>query len=130
MGHHALSHHGQEPAKIDQLRRVEEAQLNSFAGLLAKLKSTKEAGVSLLDNTTVLLGSNLANASSHSTVHLPILLAGGRFKHGQHIAAVPQDDMRTSKPLTKLFVSMLQSVGVETDKFAHTTGTLPGLEMV
>jgi hypothetical protein len=129
MGHHALSHHGQEPAKIEQLRRVEEAQMASFGGLLAKLKAAGEAGTTLLSNTTVLFGSNLANASSHSTTHLPIILAGGRFKHGQHIVAAPQEDYRTSKPLTKLFVSMLQSVGMETDHFAHTTGTLTGLEM-
>jgi hypothetical protein len=130
MGHHALSHHGQEPAKIGQLRLVEEAEMTSFAGLLAQLKANKEGGTSLLSNTTVLFGSNLANASSHSTLHLPIILAGGRFKHGQHLVAAPADDMNTSKPLTQLFVSMLQSVGIETDKFAHTTGTLPGLELI
>lgn len=129
MGHHALSHHGQEPMKIEQLRRVEEAEMASFAGLLTKLKAAREGSDSLLSNTTILFGSSLANASSHSTIHLPILLAGGRFKHGQHVVAVPHDDMSRSKPLTKLYVSMLQSVGLETDKFAHTTGTLPGLEM-
>jgi len=129
MGHHALSHHGQEPAKIVQLRLVEEAQMNSFATLLTKLKASTEGGASLLSNTTVLFGSNLANASSHGTTHLPIILAGGRFKHGQHLVAAPADDMSTSKPLTQLFVSMLQSVGMETDKFAHTSGTLAGLEV-
>lgn len=130
MGHHALSHHGQEPAKIEQLRLVEEAQMQSFAGLLARLKNVSEGGKSLLSNTTVLFGSNLANASSHSTIHLPIILAGGRFKHGKHMIAAPLEDYHTSKPLTQLFVSMLQSVGVETDRFAHTTGTLSGLEMI
>jgi hypothetical protein len=129
MGHHALSHHGQEPTKIEQLRLVEEAEVNSFATLLTKLKASAEGGRSLLSNTTVLFGSNLANASSHSTIHLPIILAGGRFKHGQHLAVAPNDDMSTSKPLTQLFVSMLQSMGMETDKFAHTSGTLAGLEM-
>ena len=88
----------------------------------------KKADDSVLKNTTVLFGSSLANASSHSTIHLPIILAGGRFKHGQHLIAAPNDDYNQSKPLTQLFVSMLQGVGVETDKFAHTTGTLPGLD--
>lgn len=129
MGHHALSHHGQEPTKIEQLRLVEEAEMKSFAGLLGRLKSAREAGDPLLKNTTIVFGSNLANASSHSTIHLPIILAGGRFKHGQHLVAAPNEDYNTSKPLTKLFVSMLQSVGMETDKFGHMTGTLPGLEM-
>ena len=130
MGHHALSHHGQEPMKIEQLRKIEEAQMASFSRLLTKLKSTDEAGVPLLNNTAILFGSNLGNASSHSCTHVPIILAGGTFKHGQHIVAAPHEDMNTSKPLAKLFVSMLQASGVQTDKFAHATGTMPGLEMV
>jgi hypothetical protein len=128
MGHHALSHHGQEPEKIAQLRRIEEAQMKSFDGLLTRLKASREAGAPLLDNTTVLFGSNLANASSHSTVHIPVVVAGGHFKHGQHLVAAPTDDMKTSKPMCNLFVSMLQGLGVETDKFANISGTLSGLE--
>ena len=126
--HHSLSHHGQEPAKIEQLRKIEEAFLVAFADFLTKLKSAREGGDSLLGNTTILFGGNLGNASSHSTIHLPIIVAGGRFKHGQHLVAAPQEDYRVSKPISQLFVSMLQSVGVEADKFAHTTGTLTGIE--
>ncbi|HWE02276.1 MAG TPA: DUF1552 domain-containing protein [Tepidisphaeraceae bacterium] len=129
MGHHSLSHHGQEPTKIEQLRRVETAQMKSFDGLLTKLKASSEAGDPLLKNTTVLFGSNLANASSHSTTHIPVVVAGGHFKHGQHLMTVPKEDTRSSKPMATLFVSMLQSVKVETDTFCHVTGTLSGLDM-
>src|SRR5206468_3360630 len=76
MGHHALSHHGQDPEKIAQLRRVEEAKMKALGGLLAKLKAQQEEDESLLRNTSILFGSNLGNASSHSNAQLPILLAG------------------------------------------------------
>jgi hypothetical protein len=130
MGHHSLSHHGQEPAKIEQLRRIEEAEMKSFDGLLSKLKSAKEADVPLLKNTTVLFGSNLGNASSHANNNLPIVLAGGPFKHGRHLVASENEEFKANKPLCNLFVPILQSVGVETDKFATSTGTLTGLELV
>ena len=86
MAHHDLSHHGQDPAKIDQLKKVEIAKLNVLRDLLAKLKQTKEAGATLLDRTAVFFSSNLGNASNHSCKNLPVLLAGGGFKHGQHLA--------------------------------------------
>lgn len=128
MGHHALSHHGQEPEKIAQLRRVEEAMMKSVGGLIGKLKSNTEGGESVLRNTSVLFGSSLGNASSHSTSQLPILLAGGGFKHGQHLVVAPQGDLKQSAPLSNLFVSMLQRMGIESDKFGTSTGTVSGLE--
>ena len=127
MGHHALSHHGQEPDKIAQLRRVEEAMMKSVGGLISKLKSTREGGEAVLRNTSVLFGSSLGNASSHSTAQLPILLAGGGFKHGQHLVVAPQGDLKQSAPLSNLFVSMLQQMGIETEKFGTSTGTVTGL---
>lgn len=127
LGDHELSHHGQEPEKIAQLRLIEEAKAKSLAALLKKLKGTQEGGVSLLDNTTVLFGSNLGNASNHSTTNLPILLAGGGFKHGQHLAVSPQVG-KQSLPLCNLFLAMLQRMGVEADKFGSSTGTVAGLE--
>ena len=68
--------------------------------------------------------SNLGNAANHSTRNLPILFAGGGFKHGQHLAF----DGESAPPLSNLFVSMLQRLGIETDKFGSSTGTLTGLE--
>lgn len=128
IGDHALSHHGQEPEKIAQLRLIEEAKMKSVAGLITKLKATKEGGESILQNTMVLFGSNLGNASNHNTQNLPILLAGGGFKHGQHLIVSPNEDLKNSAPLGKLFVSMLQRMGIDTDRFGDVKGSLSGLQ--
>lgn len=118
---HSLSHHGQDPAKIAQLKKVEWQIVDAFAGLLAELGERHDDHGSLLDQTTVLFGSNLGNASSHTTKDLPILVAGGGFRHGQHVVA---GEVGNNAPLSNLFVTMLQSMGVETDSFAQSTGTL------
>jgi len=124
LGHHDLSHHGKDPGKLEQLKIVELETIKTVQGLLAKLKDSKEDGGSLLDHTTVFLGSNLGDASSHSVKNLPVLLAGGGFRHGQHLAFDPQNP----PPLCNLYVSMLQRLGIETDKFGSSTGTLTGLD--
>jgi hypothetical protein len=125
MGHHDLSHHGKDPAKIAQLRTVETELMKVVAEFLSRLKSTQEQGGSLLDGTQVFFSSNLGNASNHSTKNMPVLLAGGGFKHGQHLAFTGED----APPLSNLYVSMLQRLAVETDKFGTSTGTLTGLEL-
>jgi len=122
--HHNLSHHGRDPAKIQQLRLIEEAQMRVVRDLLGKLKIKNERGTSLLDNTMVMFGSNLGNANSHDTRNLPILLAGGGFKHGRHVAF---DAARNSR-LCNLFASMLVRLGLEIDTFGSGTGTLTGLD--
>ncbi len=124
-GHHDLSHHGKDPAKLEELKIVELETMKTLGGLLTRLKQSQEDGVSLLDRTTVFLGSNLGDASSHSVKNLPVLLAGGGFQHGQHLAFDPQN----SPPLCNLYVSMLQRLGLETDKFGSSTGSLTGLEL-
>ena len=96
-----------------------------FGELLTKLKGTKEQGGNLLDRTTVLFGSNLGNASSHDNKNMPIIVAGGGFKHGQHLAFDP----KKNPPLSNLYVSMLQRLGVESDKFGSSTGSIAGFEM-
>ncbi|MEO7796965.1 MAG: hypothetical protein ABIY47_04475, partial [Opitutaceae bacterium] len=98
--------------------------MKTVRDLLAKLKGSQEEGTSLLDNTTVFLGSNLGDGSSHSTQNLPVFLAGGGFKHGQHLPFDPKNP----PPLCNLYVSMLQRLGIEADKFGTSTGTLTGLE--
>jgi hypothetical protein len=121
--HHNLSHHGREPEKIAQLRLIETEQFRVFGGLMDKLKAKQEGGTALLDDTMVLFGSNLGNANSHDTRNLPILLAGGGFKLGQHTAF----DAKKNTPLCNLYLSMLQRLGVETDAFGSSSGTLTGL---
>src|SRR5262249_10219348 len=91
LGHHDLSHHGKDPGKLAQLKVVEVETMKTFRDLLARLKQTKEEGSNLLDRTTVFLGSNLGDGSSHSVKNLPVLLAGGGFRHGQHLAFDPQN---------------------------------------
>ncbi|HZK79530.1 MAG TPA: DUF1552 domain-containing protein, partial [Humisphaera sp.] len=125
MGHHDLSHHGQDPKKIEQLRLIEIEKMKTVRDLLDKLKKTEEQGETLLDRTSVFFSSNLGNASNHSTKNLPIILAGGGFKHGQHLAFDP----KSPPPLSNLYVSMLQRLGIESDRFGTSTGTLTGLDM-
>jgi hypothetical protein len=125
LGHHDLSHHGKDPAKLEQLKIVEVETMKTVRDLLAKLKESKEDGSTLLDLTTVFLGSNLGDSSSHSTQNLPVLLAGGGFRHGQHLPFDPKNP----PPLCNLYVSMLQRLGIEADKFGSSMGTLTGLEM-
>jgi hypothetical protein len=117
MAHHNLSHHGQDPMKIEQLQRIERAEFEAF-------NAKKEANGSLLDNTMVLFGSNLGNANSHDWHNLPLVFAGGGFKHGQHLAF----DAKNNQPMCNLFVQMLQRMGIEADEFGSSSGTgLPGL---
>ena len=122
---HNLSHHGKDPEKLAQLRVIELAQMKLLGEFLAKLQGASEGGASLLDQTQVLYGSNLGNASSHDTKNMPMLLAGGGYRHGSYHAF----DTERNTPLGQLFVSMLQRLGVETDQFATGKGTLKGLEM-
>ncbi|QDT36403.1 DUF1552 domain-containing protein [Stratiformator vulcanicus] len=122
--YHNLSHHAKDAAKIAELKVIEETQLTMVAEFLKKLKDTTEDGHSLLDVTQVLIGSNLGNASSHDSKNLPIILAGGSYRHGQHLAF----DRSDNYPLPNLYVTMLQQLGLELDTFASSTGTMSGLE--
>jgi hypothetical protein len=122
---HNLSHHGKDPEKLAQLKLIELEQMKLLAGFVAKLKASKEGGSDLLANTSVLYGSNLGNASSHDTRNMPMLLAGGGFKHGQHLAF----DEKQNYPLPNLYVSVLQRLGIEAGKFASSTGPMRGLEL-
>ncbi|RPH39029.1 MAG: DUF1552 domain-containing protein [Planctomycetota bacterium] len=124
LGHHDLSHHGKDPVKLDQLKIVEVETMKTLRDLLAKLKAGTEDGATLLDRTTIFLGSNLGDGSSHSVKNLPVFLAGGGFKHGSHLAF----DSQNPPPLCNLFVSMLQRLDIPVDSFATSTGTLTGLE--
>jgi hypothetical protein len=125
LGHHDLSHHGKDPGKLAQLKIVETETMKLVGGLLAKLKASREEGSDLLARTTVFLGSNLGDGSSHSVRNLPVLLAGGGFRHGKHLRFDPANP----PPLCNLYVSMLQRLGIEADRFSSGTGTLRGLEL-
>lgn len=123
-GTHPLTHHGRVPEKIAELRRIEEAHFRALSEFFAGLDAGREQGVSLLDHTACLYGTNMGSANAHSNDNLPVLLAGGRFKHAGHLAF----DKAKNYPLTNLHVSLLQHLGIESDAFASSTGTLRGLE--
>ncbi len=118
--HHGLSHHGKDPEKLAQLRRVEEAQFEAFGGLLGSLKKQREGEARLIDNTMVLFGSNLGNANAHDWRNLPVVFAGGGFKHGAYHAFNAKDN----KPFSNLFVTMLQRMNIETESFGSSSGTI------
>tara|TARA_B100001175_G_scaffold168035_1_gene142450 strand:+ start:707 stop:2014 length:1308 start_codon:yes stop_codon:yes gene_type:complete len=124
-GYHNLSHHGMNPEKIKQLSAIDHSQMKLFGELIRNLKNINEGESKLLDNTLLMYGSNFGDANKHTTNNMPILIAGGKLKHGQHLAF----DRANNYPLPNLFVSMLQSMGIEADKFATSTGTMRGLSI-
>ena len=125
LGHHDLSHHGQDPQKIAQLRTVEIEKMKVVHELLLKLKNKEEQGASLLDRTMVFFSSNLGDASTHSTKNLPVLLAGGGFRHGQHLAFEPDNP----PPLSNLYLSMMDRMNVKIEHFGDATGRIDGLNL-
>ena len=122
---HNITHHGNRPEAVAELRGKEEAQFEALNGFLNALETTKEDGQSLLDRTQVLYGTPMGSANSHSNVNLPVLLAGGGFRHGQHLAF----DTKNNYPLSNLYVSMLHRLGIEANSFSTSKGTMSGLEM-
>ena len=123
-GWHNLSHHGKDPDKISKLAIIEKEEMRLFAEFLEQLDAVKEGEHTLLDQTAILMGSNLGNASAHNNTNLPIITAGGRgFRHGQHLAFEPEK----APPLANLFVSYLQHLGLEVDDFSTGKGTMTGV---
>lgn len=120
-GWHDLTHHGQSHEKIDLLKKIERAEFVEINHLLKLLKQAKDADGSVLDQTHLLITSNLGNASAHSWRDLPVVLAGGGFKHGRHVVAGGPG--LENKYLANLFVQVAQRMGVETDAFGSSNGT-------
>ena len=118
--YHNLSHHGQAEDKVAQLVDVDQQQMELLHKLLRQLSETREGADRLLDRTMILFGSNMGNANTHVNTNLPILLAGGGLRHGQHLIFKRDHN----QPLCNLFVTMLQNLGVETDAFASSNGDL------
>lgn len=123
LGHHDLSHHGKDPAKLAQLKLIEIEMMKLLRDFLVRLKSVRDGGSTLLDQTTVFVGSNLGDGSSHSIKNLPALIAGGGYRHGQHLA------VEADTPLCNLYVTFLQRLGIRADRFGTSTGPLKGLAM-
>ena len=122
---HNITHHGNRPEVVAELRGHEEGQFRVLNDFLGGLAGVEESGSTLLDRTQVLYGTCMGSANSHSNVNLPVLIAGGGFRHGQHLAF----DTQSNHNLATLYVSMLQRLGIEADSFATATTTMRGLEM-
>ena len=120
VSHHAASHHGQDDTLIEQLAKIEDAEYRALNEFLAKLQGSGEGNETLLDRTMVLHASNLGNASAHTSQNLPIILAGGGFKHAGHVMY----DRENNRPLSNLFVRMLHQMGIEADTFGTSTGVV------
>lgn len=118
--YHNLSHHGQDSKKIEQLAILERDLLRQWGTYLKRMKDAGDAGSSLMEHTFSVMGAAMGNASSHSATNLPLLVAGGGLRHGQHLAYDPDDP----PPLCNLWVNALQHLGLETDRFGSSTSTL------
>lgn len=123
---HNITHHGNRPEVLQELRGHEERQFEALRDFLTSLRDTPEEGQPLLDRTSVLYGTCMGSANSHSNVNLPVLLAGGGFRHGQHLAF----DTQNNYPLSNLYLSLLHRLGVSAERFATSTGTMTGLELL
>jgi hypothetical protein len=119
-GYHGLSHHGQAPEKVRQLADADRQQMIILKNLIQTLAAKQEYSARLLDRTTVLFGSNMGDANKHDNTNLPVVLAGGGLKHGQHHAFKTDNNA----PLCNLYVTLLQQMGVEIDAFGSSTGTV------
>ncbi len=120
-GYHGFSHHGKAEVLQKGLLVIEKFQIRAFARFLDRLAGMEDSdGSRMLDRTMVLFGSGMGNGSSHSNKDLPILLAGGGFRHGEHKSYAT--DRRV--PLCNLYTTMLQRFGIEVEKFNRATGTI------
>lgn len=122
--YHGLSHHGQAEDKVRQLQEIDRLQMALLKKTFVSLAGKKENGERLLDRTMVFYGSSMGDANIHDNTNLPIILAGGGFKHGQHLAFRRDNNA----PLCNLFVNMMQRMGVDGDTFASSSGALTGLQ--
>jgi hypothetical protein len=120
IGHHDASHHGQDPGKLEQLALIEEAEIQVFGEFIEKLKASKDGDQSLLDRTAVLYTSNLGNSSSHDNNNLPIILAGGGFKHQGHVGY----DAKNNTLMSALYLRMLHQMGIEAKSFGASTSAI------
>jgi hypothetical protein len=120
-GHHSLSHHGKDPAKMKSIARIDRANAKVLAHLLESLASHQEAGGSLLDNSAVVYGSGIASGNAHKHHNLPILLCGrmgGALRPGRHIQSSPDT------PLANLHLHLLRCLGVNAEQHGDSTGVL------
>ena len=121
-GYHGISHHGKAPGRIDQLRIIESFLSTKLGNFITRLKEAQ-----IFDNTLIVFGSGMSDASSHSNRNLPVLLAGGGLEHRGHL--VCPSDQHQRVPLANLWLSVLQWFGSEADRFGRSTGTFSPMKI-
>ena len=129
--YHRLSHHAKDPDKIEKLQRVDQYMVEQFAYFLKKLKSVQEGSGTLLDHSMILYGGALSDPDRHNHENLPILLAGqgcGTIKTGRHIKYNTRFRTPDEVPLSNLLLSLLDRMGIATDKFGDSKGRAAGLD--
>jgi Protein of unknown function (DUF1552) len=122
--HHPLSHHGNDPAKIARMAKINQFHVSLFAEFLGKLKATTEGDGTLLDHSLYLYGSGMGNPNVHDHTNLPVIVAGGAaggMKGGRHVR------FRKATPLANLHLTLLNKVGVRLDHFADSNGKVDEL---
>jgi len=117
---HGLSHHGNDPESVASLITLEKYQIEHFGKFITRLSKINDGERTLLDSTTAIFGSGMGDGNSHKNSDLPIILAGGGYKHGE-FRQVPNQGIN-KVPLCNLFVDIAQKMGVETDTFGNSTG--------
>ncbi len=124
-GHHQLSHHQRDPEKLRKLALIDKFYIKQLAYFLDKMKSVKDAdGTSLLHNSMIVYGSALCDGDRHNHDQLPVILAGhgrGTLSPGRHIA------LQQETPMTNLYLSMLDRLGVPAERVGDSTGRLEGV---
>jgi hypothetical protein len=125
-GHHPLTHHQGNPEMLDKVRRINVLHATLFAGFVQKMKDTREGDSSLLDQSLIVYGSGLSDGNSHLHDQLPTVLAGrggGFVSPGRHVI------YQRETPITNLFATMIERVGVRLEHLGDSTGRLPGLSL-
>ena len=123
-GHHDISHHGNDPGKLDKKKLIDTFHVEHLAYILEKMNSIKEGNGTLLDNTMLVYGGGISDGNRHNHDDLPLLVAGkagGKLKTDRHVT------FATQTPMNNLFLSMLDFVGVDVEKLGDSTGKLQGL---
>jgi hypothetical protein len=119
--HHPLTHHRNNEDWIEKVAQINAFHVKLFAEYLQKLKATKDGDGNLLDHSMIVYGAGISDGNRHNHEDLPILLAGrgdGSLKPGRHIAYKP------GKPITNLYLSLLDMMGAHPEKIGDSTGKL------
>jgi len=121
-GYHGLSHHGNDPAKIADFNRIGIEHVTRFGQFLDQLQAKKDTqGRALLDSTIVLYSSGMGDANTHNNSNLPVLVAGGAFKHGRYHAIDRKQESSPTPLFGDLFITFMQQMGIERNRFANAS---------